>query len=60
MDTEFIHGRTEIGMKANGKIALNMDRGQIYLQMVTLSQVFINKVNLMDSANTSGRMEVFT
>ena len=32
---ECINGRMEIGMRENGKIALSMDKEQIYLQMET-------------------------
>jgi len=33
MDTVFIHGRMEIGMKGNGKIVSSMEQGLIFLQM---------------------------
>ena len=60
MDTEFINGRTVIGMKVVGTIALSMARDLIFLQTVIHILEIMFMVNLMARESTNGKMEVFT
>ena len=51
-----ICGRMATGSKVNGKIALNMDKVQIYSPMETASQAHMSWASQKVQANTSGRI----
>jgi hypothetical protein len=56
-DMEFIYGRMETSMKENGKIVLNMEWEQIFLQMGIHLQGTIFMGSLKVKVNINGAME---
>ena len=56
MGMEFIYGHREIGMRASGNNASNMDTVQTLLITATVTQVNTSTVNPMASENIPGKM----